>query len=266
MKEDDYHAISPNDLLLGRAAGPRKQHEAEVPKADLDAENKAKEFLAQQELLCEKWWKQWSQIAFPLFAPRRKWTNQFRNVCKGDIVLLQYDAKVSRERYRLAKVADTHPDNCGVVRTVTVVLRPRHAREKALPYKSKELTEFPVTVQRLVVIVPVEEQQQLTDDIVTLPEQELKEIESRGEDEGNVAPTEPISTRRRSRRLRNQDPESVLGVTTRETLFMTDSECDQRPSSVFFSLYKGALPVEVPAWLPDVLASEDTEIYDYNEY
>ena len=69
LKEDDYHTITLNDLLLGRAAGPQQHHESEVPQGDLDGENEPDRFLIQQEMICEKWWKQWSQLAFPLFAP-----------------------------------------------------------------------------------------------------------------------------------------------------------------------------------------------------
>ena len=71
------------------------------------------------------------------------------------MVLLRYDSKA---RYRLARVVQVHPGPCGVVRTVTIQLRPRHNREKATPYKANQMNEFPVAIQRLVVIVTKEEQ------------------------------------------------------------------------------------------------------------
>ena len=76
----------------------------------------------------------------------------------GDIVLLRYDNKVSQARYRLARVVLTHLDDCNVVRIDTVHLRLQHQQEKVLLYKAKEMTEFRVAVQCLVVIVPAEEQ------------------------------------------------------------------------------------------------------------
>ena len=79
---------------------------------------------------------------------------------QGDVVLPHYESKVSKDRYRLARVVQTHPDECGLVRTVTIQLRPRHAKEKAVPYKGKQMNEFPVAVQCLAVIVPVEEQEE----------------------------------------------------------------------------------------------------------
>ena len=157
LTEDDYHPITPNNLLLGRAAGPVPEPEEDVVRADLDAGVDPNRFLTAQADLCEKWWTQWAEIAFPLFVPRKKWNQEHRNVQVGDIVLLRYDSKMSRDRYRLARVVLVHPDDCDVVRTVTVHLRPRHKKEKGLPYKSKTMTEFPVAVQRLVVIVPREE-------------------------------------------------------------------------------------------------------------
>ena len=90
--------------------------------------------------------------------PRGRWATQHRNLAIGDIVLLKYEAKFSKDRYRLAKVVRIHPDAAGVVRTVTVGMRPRHVGDKVLPYKPKPLYEFEVAVQRLVVILPKEEQ------------------------------------------------------------------------------------------------------------
>ena len=55
-----------------------------------------------------------------------------------------------------------HPDYCGVVRTVTIKMRPRDAREKVLdqpPFlQPKPNIEMRLGVQRLCVILPVEEQ------------------------------------------------------------------------------------------------------------
>ena len=42
----------------------------------------------------------------------------------------------------------------GLVRTVIVAMRPRDAREKSLPYKSKKLKKLKMVVQRLVLVCP----------------------------------------------------------------------------------------------------------------
>ena len=46
--EDAYHPISPNDLLLGRSAGPRRQEEVEEKQSKLDPNAT----LTAQDVLC----------------------------------------------------------------------------------------------------------------------------------------------------------------------------------------------------------------------
>ena len=66
-------------------------------------------------------------------------------------------------KYRLGRVTKVFPDCHGIVRTVTVALKPRDKRERLLPYKPKALREMTIGVQRLVVFLPVEETR-VTDD------------------------------------------------------------------------------------------------------
>ena len=105
----------------------------------------------------------------------------------GDEVLLRYENKVSQARYRLARVVLTHPDECNVVQTVTVHLRMRHQQEKVLPYKAKEMTEFRVAVQRLVLIVPAEEQSERREEEQLVIEDE-SEQNTEQMDHGNITP------------------------------------------------------------------------------
>ena len=69
---------------------------------------------------------------------------------------------MQKGEYRLARVKEVHPDAHGIVRTATVFMRPRDSREKVTnepPYlKSKPPFELKLGVQRLVVMLPVEEQ------------------------------------------------------------------------------------------------------------
>ena len=55
---------------------------------------------------------------------------QFRNLQEGDIVLLKYDAKLGPIKFRLARVLALHPDQHGVVSTVTIGLRDRRGKNK----------------------------------------------------------------------------------------------------------------------------------------
>ena len=79
-----------------------------------------------------------------------------RNLQPGDICLLLYESKIVAN-YRLCKVIKAVPSDDGQVRTVTVGYLPRKALRQVVyhpvPLQSKE-----VAVQRLVLIMPVEEQ------------------------------------------------------------------------------------------------------------
>ena len=72
----------------------------------------------------------------------------------GDICLVKYDHKVGKSDYRICKVVEVEEDAKGLVRTVTIAMRPRDSREKSLPYKSKKLKNLRMAVQRLVLICP----------------------------------------------------------------------------------------------------------------
>ena len=52
----------------------------------------------------------------------------------------------------------------GLVRTVTVGMRPRDSREKSLPYKSKKLKSLKLAIQRLILICPAKEVKELLDE------------------------------------------------------------------------------------------------------
>ena len=112
-----------------------------------------------REELVRKWWEEWLKVAFPLFLPRNKWSRRFRDLKEGDIVLLRYDQKFGEDKFRLGRVLAVHPDPHGVVRTVTVGVRDRRGKKTEQWNRCKsKLAELVVGIQRLVVILPVEEQ------------------------------------------------------------------------------------------------------------
>ena len=67
---------------------------------------------------------------------------------------------MSKGDYRLARVVSAAEDKSGHVRTVKVALRPRNILERSLPYKVKQPMIMTLAVQRLVVILPAEEQEE----------------------------------------------------------------------------------------------------------
>ena len=98
------------------------------------------------------WWRKWQDCAFELFTPRKKWKKERRALSVGDVVLLKADKKLGPGSFRLAKVTALHPDNDGVTRTVTIAMRSRRRR------KESQLEEVQMAIQRLIVILPIEEQ------------------------------------------------------------------------------------------------------------
>ena len=63
-----------------------------------------------------------------------------------------------KDDYRVGRITQTHPDSSGLVRTVTVEYRKRDVREDPMVYKSKPLVKEEMSVQRLVLLVPIAEQ------------------------------------------------------------------------------------------------------------
>ena len=106
------------------------------------------------------WWKAWIDSVFESLVPYRKWKKKFRNLSVGDIVLIKHQGKIPPQSYRYGRILELHEDDKGAVRTVTVGVRPRHVRE-GLAYKPKKLDEILMAVQRLIVLLPAEEQPNL---------------------------------------------------------------------------------------------------------
>ena len=144
-EDDAFYPVSPSDLLLGRIAGflgaQREEVELEWP----SRVEKIERFVA-------AWWKRWEAAAFQLFTPRSKWTQKVRPLAEGDIVLLQADTKIKQGDYGLGVVSGAQPGQDGQVRTVLVRLWNRRKRRG-----TPDTREIPMGVQRLAVLLPVEE-------------------------------------------------------------------------------------------------------------
>ena len=119
------------------------------------------------------WWKQWISQAFPLLAPRRKWTQTQRNLVVGDIVLIKSENKYGKPEFRLGKVEKLMPDCQGAVRSVMVSTRDRRRARGEPPTKCRAgRIETELAIQRLAVILPANEawDKGVTQDKELLPE------------------------------------------------------------------------------------------------
>ena len=123
-----------------------------------------------------KWWRCWYDQVWESLIPVSKWRKVHPNLGAGDIVLLKYENKVSAPVYRYGKVLKAHPDDHGVVRTVTVGTRPRRAREPPRDYIPRKLDEQIVPIQRLVLLLPAEQLEDLPEasEDVHVCEEELR--------------------------------------------------------------------------------------------
>ena len=161
LTTEEAFAITPADLLLGRATGTAlKNVDQRFWKEESEAAEQATLVKGKLEAIAKAWWNIWSERSFPLLLPRRRWAEKHRNLQVGDVVHLKYDSKFSKTRYRLGRIVETHPDKQGIVRTVSVSLRDRHGVASEPPNDCRTSWQIlKVGVQRLVVVLPAEEQQ-----------------------------------------------------------------------------------------------------------
>ena len=157
---EEYYSITANDFLLGRAA----RSPADLERLELGEEETAVEgMVSQQEELARAWWTSWVSKCFPDLMPRTKWKTKYRNLKEGDICHIKYAYKHAAPAYRLCKVSRVLPDQEGTVRTVQVSMRPQRQEDASkTTYANRRQQILEVGIQRLAVILPVEEQQELS--------------------------------------------------------------------------------------------------------
>ncbi|XP_026019402.1 uncharacterized protein LOC113019950 [Astatotilapia calliptera] len=155
IQEEIVDVLTPNSLLLGRA-GPRGDNMGfEFPAYPFSR-------LRAVQVEVDKFWRRWSQLAGPHLFVRQKWHAPARNVSVGDLVWVA-DQNALRGRFKLGRVEEADPDHLGVVRDVKVRIccsRPinwSQARKDREPCHSTILHR---DVRRLVVLLPVEEQEE----------------------------------------------------------------------------------------------------------
>ena len=152
--EDFLSPITPNMLLTGRN-GNR-------PPVDVDYDDSCfpEERLSFVEELERSWWYQYKVQYFSSLIPRQKWLHAKRNMRIGDIVLIEYKQKSFPGTYRLGRVKEVEVDpEDGLVRTCSVVyklIKPQKNKRDVFGKVTSKEVRLPV--QRLIIILPVEEQ------------------------------------------------------------------------------------------------------------
>ena len=146
--------LTPNMMLLGRC-------NSQIPSRDYDCTGSPMVRLEYVQKVISEWWEQFKIQNFTSLIPTQKWQLQKRNMRVDDVVLIQYTSKSSPGTYRLARVMGVEVDEVdGLVHTCTVQysLLAELSQADLLKYKGITKKELRVPVNRLVLILPVEEQ------------------------------------------------------------------------------------------------------------
>ena len=153
--DPDYLSpLTPNMLLTGRA-------NTQIPVRDYDTSDRPLCRLKYVEECVAQWWQQYISQNFSSLVPRQKWYYERRNMATGDVVMIKYEGKCAPASYRLGVVTAVEVESDGLVRTVEVeysILTELPASERLL-YKGITKKRIKVAVQRLVLILPVEERE-----------------------------------------------------------------------------------------------------------
>lgn len=109
----DVTALTPNMLLKGRD---------EVTET-CGKFTSRDEYLRKQWRITQHWtntfWERWVKEYIPNLLPRRKWTNNFKNVNIGDVIKL-HEPNLVRGEWPLGRIIQVYPGDDGVVRVVDV--------------------------------------------------------------------------------------------------------------------------------------------------
>ena len=146
-------------MLTGRA-------NTEIPIRDYDKSENLLVRLEYVQKVVSEWWDQFKIQNFSSLVPTQRWQLERRNIAVGDIVLVQYESKSSPGVYRLARVIKVEVDKMdGLVHTCVVMYSLLAELKPADRAKYKGITrkELRVPVQRLVLILPVEESEVKTE-------------------------------------------------------------------------------------------------------
>ena len=145
---DDGAYLAPNDLILGRAT-------SRIPSGPFDVQASSKRRYQFIQSIVYAFWIKWNRYYFPSLLIRRKWHTEHRNMQVGDVVIIQ-DSNAIRGVWKLGRVVKSFLGDDGHVRKVEVVYKNRQ-ETKGVAYHSKPYVTVERSVQRLVVVLPVEE-------------------------------------------------------------------------------------------------------------
>ena len=154
--DPDYlEFITPNMLLTGRTG-------IDLPLREFEDNDCPRRRLAYKEKLVQDWWNQWSVQCFDSLLPTKSWHTEKRCIQVGDVVLICYTDQVKTGTYKLGRVSGVTVDEDDLVRTCTVnyclVRSDLPVEDLRMYFTGIKYKEMEISIQRLCVILPVEEQ------------------------------------------------------------------------------------------------------------
>ena len=106
------------------------------------------------QFLVNEFWMRWRKDYLQSLQPRQKWVATRRNLHVGDIVIIK-DDNLPRNRWKLALVEETYPDDDGLVRKVRLKIADRNLDKNGRP--TGPATRLCRPVQKLILLLSREE-------------------------------------------------------------------------------------------------------------
>ena len=147
--DGSYSLITPNQLLLGRSVNILPDDSEIVDNLPMRARYR----LIHE--ITSNFWKRWSSEVSPSLVVRQKWHEKSRNLCVGDLVRICEPSKL-KAKYKLGIVDAVTISADGNVRSAIIryVLLQKNSKGEDMV----RVIRVSRSVQRLVLILPVEEQ------------------------------------------------------------------------------------------------------------
>ena len=147
-EDGTYCLVTPNQLLMGRSVNRLPDDQELAESLGITARYRLISHIT------TSFWHRWSTEVSPSLIVRQKWHVKSRNLKKGDLVMIAESSKL-KSKYKLAVVEEPKVSRDNIVRSALL-------RYNNISNLNNELRARPVrvtrSVQRLVLILPVEEQ------------------------------------------------------------------------------------------------------------
>ena len=147
-EDSEISILTPNSLLLGRSASRNPGGYVSNPSL------RSRITLIQG--ITDQFWKHWTSLYAPTLIHQTKWLHEERDLRVGDIVIVA-DSGVLKGEYRLARVSQVLPSADGRVRRVRILYKRYKVGEKLREYRGASDIEVERSVQKLALLVPVED-------------------------------------------------------------------------------------------------------------